>query len=348
VGRSALAAGVCAALAALVGCDGGDDPAALNEGRIVFVYVADTPAGWAFSLGRVDLARGRCRRLRPLPTIVFGRETPFPTISPGGKQVAQVVARRGGAEVRVTSVATGRTRVVARVIVAKLEPYRDVEWSPDGRRLAYKRGRVWEVISVAGRPSARSVVRADLGGFAWSPEGTRIAFVSKTGDGRAGTLRATLDVMRIDGRGRRTLFVEPNPYASSPEATWSPDGRTIVFGIQEPPRILTVRAAGGPARQLSGGSGPLWAPEGDELAFTGRGPRGASEVFVMRGDGSGQRRLTTTRPPDGRRPLGWSPRGDAIVYGGDSALAVMTSDGSKRRELCRFPGGGPASAVWTR
>ena len=91
----------------------------------------------------------------------------------------------------------------------------------------------------------------------------------------------------------------------------------------------------------------MWSPDGDDLSFSGRGPRGANEVFVMHRDGSGQRRLTTTQPPDGRQPLGWSPGGEAIVYGGDSSLAVMTSDGSKRRELCRFPGGGPASAVWT-
>jgi len=348
VRRTAVAAGLCAALVVLAGCGENEidalenETAGLRKGRIVFVFVAETPESWVFSLGRADLETGRCRRIRPLPPSVFGRETPFPAISPTGDHVAQIVARRGGGELRLTSVATGRTRVVA-----KLETYPGVVWSADGRRLAYKRGRVWQVVAVSGRPSARSVLRIDALGFVWSPEGTRVAFVSKTGDGRAGTLRTTLDVMRVDGRGRRTLYVDPNPYASSPEPTWSPDGRTIAFGIQEPLRIFAVAAAGGPERQLSGGASPSWSPDGDEIAFSGRGPRGAFEVFVMRRDGSAQRRLTTTKPPEGKRPLGWSPGGDAIVYGGDSTLAVMTRDGSERRELCRFPGGGPASAVWT-
>ena len=230
MGRIALAGAVCAALAALAGC-GEDETTALNQGRIVFVYVSDTPEGWAFSLGRADLTTGKCRRIRPLPTSLYGQEAPFPTISPTGEHIAQIVARRGTAELRLTSLTTGRTRVVT-----KIDLYPDVVWSADGRRLAYKHGRVWRVIAVAGHPSAASVVRVDALGFAWAPDGRLIAFVSKTGDGRARTLRATLDVMSVDGRGRRTLFVEPNPYASSPEATWSPDGKTLVIRTEAPPR----------------------------------------------------------------------------------------------------------------
>jgi Tol biopolymer transport system component len=339
-GRMLVLAAV-GALAGLAGC-GGEEAVAPGPGRILVVVGGETARDVRSWFASVDPATGSCRRIRSLAATGRFEPAPFPKLSPTGAHLAQIVPRRGGAELRVTTVATGRTRVVPLA-----RPYPDVEWSADGRRLAYRRGQGWEVAGADGS-GQRTTIDGAPRGFAWSPDGTRVAFVSTTGDGRAGTLRTTLDVTRVDGTGRRTLYVEPNPAASQPSPVWSPDGATIAFGVLEPSRILSVPVSGGPVRRLGGGFEPLWSPDGDEIAFGGFGPRGATEVFVMRADGSGRRRLTTTRPGHGNRVLAWSPGGDAILYGADSALAIVNPDGSGRRELCRFSAGVPASAVWIR
>jgi Lysyl oxidase/WD40-like Beta Propeller Repeat len=84
---------------------------------------------------------------------------------------------------------------------------------------------------------------------AWSPNGLRLAFVTK-GD---------LWVADADGT-HRTLLVRKgdNP-------VWSPDGRRLAFtrdGL-----VYTVRADGLDERRLARGAHPAWSPDGDRIAF---------------------------------------------------------------------------------
>ena len=54
---------------------------------------------------------------------------------------------------------------------------------------------------------------------AWSPDGTRIAFIRVTGR------RSYLEVIRADGRGPRRL----SPKVADLTPAWSPDSRSIAF-----------------------------------------------------------------------------------------------------------------------
>jgi Tol biopolymer transport system component len=90
---------------------------------------------------------------------------------------------------------------------------------------------------------------------------------------------------------------------------------------------------------------PAWSPDGRRLAFAGvrsGAPTAfAGDIYVMRADGSRQRRITSSH--DAVRPV-WSPDGRTIVFTkmrlgrrgiGSGALWAMRPDGSKQRQLTR-------------
>lgn len=93
-------------------------------------------------------------------------------------------------------------------------------------------------------------------------------------------------------------------------------------------------AAVAAALLLSGAAGAPRPPE--ELAFV-RGEGAASEIYVVRDDGSGLRRLTRNRVPDSS-PI-WSPDGRRILFvssrDGDDELFVMDASGANVRRLTR-------------
>ena len=102
-------------------------------------------------------------------------------------------------------------------------------------------------------------------------------------------------------------------------ASFSPDGRQMVFLSNEggSPQVWTRAVAGGAARQLTRLADPVasayWSPRGDLVAYA-VAPGGGlnTQIWVMRPDGSGARRLT----PGGRDNnglSGWTRDGAALM-----------------------------------
>jgi len=93
-------------------------------------------------------------------------------------------------------------------------------WSPDGRWIAYEieyRGTTRNDLYLV-HPNGQGrhrVARGSVGGFAWSPDGKRLAFGGCGG----------VCVMGIDGQGLRRLQLHG---VSSIFPTWSPDGRLFL------------------------------------------------------------------------------------------------------------------------
>ena len=161
---------------------------------------------------------------------------------------------------------------------------------------------------------------------AWSPDGQRIAFASDSG----------IWVMGVDGGGRRRIT--SNTWDDAP--AWSPDGSSIAFDRNVDlsslnATILVASVDGTGERRITVGDTPSWSPDGETLVFARNFNGRASELFLVRMDGSGLLQLTRNDVSD--TDPAWSPDGKTIAFVRDDHLFVMNADGSNARPLA---GGG--------
>ena len=205
---------------------------------------------------------------------------------------------------------------------------------------------------------------------AWSPDGTRVAFVA----GRhhpcivhrcAGS--NFLYVAAADGTGIRKLarcgFCGD---LDGSNLAWSPNGRWIVFNRDGHDKefLWIVASAGGKPHRLTHcrrcDSKPTWSPDGRLLLFQRSSGSARSGLYTIRQDGSHLTKIRSNAAdaawsPDGRR-IAFDTitvrrrRKDGSLYWDGGGIAVVEADGSQPRLLTpgRWARGrSPSDPVWS-
>ncbi len=257
-------------------------------------------------------------------------------------------------------------------------------WSPDGSRLAFLSdresdlgrqvyvmhrsfGEAERLTSTGGRIAASAAMQT----FAWSPDGTRIAFLMTEPETDEASQR------KAEGRDHIRFEKEPNYNriyvvdlttgeieCASPaglqiwEFGWSPDGEYFAAVASDEPykydwylaRLVRFRAGrSGPAqtlhqtkRQLAK---PNWSPDGTRIAFlssiwSDQGAVGGS-VFVMPADGGDARELQGSRTTSPSWTE-WSQDGGTLYIAGHerggSGIALLDVETGTRTQLWHTEG----------
>jgi Tol biopolymer transport system component len=277
--------------------------------------------------------QGPGRFLR-LPSIGVG-PTGGPAWSPSGKSLFYAdVSGRQDFELYSIGPRGGRLRQLTRNNVDDFDP----AFSPDGRRIAFARGRHGE------SPSSLYLMDADGGHVrrltrspgtdtspSWAPDNTRLVF------GRSGAKGGGYH--EIDILDTRTGQVQPLVSGQVADPAWSPDGRLIAFALhaRRHTKLVVVRPDGLDARTLFNGAAdafvvrPSWSPNGRSIAFA----LGGSDLVVSR---RGGRARTLSCPFPGGREGGlgrvsWSPDGTALAFEHADAIWVCPLNGSRAYRL---------------
>jgi TolB protein len=221
------------------------------------------------------------------------------------------------------------------------------DWSPDGQRIAFFSERL-----NVDQPVQIQVMNADGSGVtqltagpgfhgspAWSPDAASLAIASDWGDHPA--LQGIWIIPASDPDGvtqqdaRRLTTLPPSFRGEDFEPQFSPDGSSIVFTRFKSPRKSAIHRVGIDGTGLQrltpwrlNASDPDWSPDGQRIAFDSGDfngqTDGGGDIYVMRADGSGRKRLTDFPllrqkccPPGfpglANNPV-WSPSGTRIMF----------------------------------
>ncbi len=229
--------------------------------------------------------------------------------------------------------------------------------SPDGRTVAFLvSGQVWTVPIAGGDAEQLLTIRGRAGGLRWSPDGSRLAYVSARGD------HGFIGVFNLASKS--VTYMAPTVDRDR-SPTWSPDGRQLAF-IRTPnvrtalpfePRrtghpwsILVGDPATGDARVVwTAQEGPgsvfksaaysgrqLFWGAGDRLVFPWEGT-GWTNLYSIRTSGGDLRRLTPGAFEVENVSL--SPDRTEMIY-------ASNRDDIDRRHIWRVPvSGGSAEPV---
>jgi Tol biopolymer transport system component len=279
-----------------------------------------------------------------------------PSWSPDGKTivvateaVVNPLGRTGLSELWTIDVATGQKQ--------KLFDGDAVQpsWSPHGDRIAFwaipritAQRDLWTIPSKGGLPVAVTQDSAVDWNPIWSADGKFLYFASDRG-GSMNLWRIAIDEKTGKTSGSPQAVTTPSLWSG--QLTISRDGRKIAYlalnelaSIEKVPFDPSTGKAGLPApllRQSGSLFSPDVSPDGEWIVFRSVG--GQEDLFLVRSDGTGLRKLTDD--PHRDRGPSWSPDGKRIAFysnrdAGKYEIWVINPDGGGLTELTKTSGRG--------
>jgi dipeptidyl aminopeptidase/acylaminoacyl peptidase len=259
-----------------------------------------------------------------------------PQIAPDGKTVAYTVtsidrkANRRMSRIWVASAdGTGTPAPFTNETVSSSSP----RWSPDGRSLAFLSARdagrpqIWVLSRSGGEARRLSNLENGVSSFEWSPDGTRVVCLTRTGPPPSKTSDVRHythanykfnDTGWFDEKRSHLAIIDVQTGAAKQitdgdwndtDPRWSPDSTRVAFVSNRSGKeldfdrntdIWVAPAAGGAPVKVSDHAGPdrapRWSPDGKSIAFLGAVDEDdAPNIYVAPAEGGkGSRELSKT------------------------------------------------------
>jgi hypothetical protein len=242
--------------------------------------------------------------------------------------------------------------------------------SPNGSQLAWVEGSTWRIWvantdGTGAHVFGSSFAQAGIGQIAWTPQGmvvdsnytlfllsatgkrTKLSLVGDQLFSVGGTRAASgsgqgSGPITVVGLLTRKVTRVGSPAVGNGEPSLSPDGRRVAWA--GPGGVSIAPASGGGVRELvSGGSCPLWSPDGRSIAYLTLA-RNGQDLHVIAAAGGSSRLLATRAGRCGT--LVWSRDSKRIAFAPQRIVIVDVA--SKR--LTRSPGLGRVvgGLAWSR
>jgi Tol biopolymer transport system component len=194
-------------------------------------------------------------------------------------------------------------------------------WSPDGKKIAFKRLSIVGSHILVMNPDGSGQTAITTDGWSdwpvWSPDGTKIAFAKSSAiDNSTPT---AVHVMNADGTGQTKLSASVLPEF---DPVWSPDGKMIAFlrdygasGVE----IVVMNSNGiGPEARLTSNTftdtAVVWSADSKKIAYQSN-RSGQWRVYLTDIGTKATAELTVIPPVSSDRRLpAWSPDGEQIAY----------------------------------
>ena len=288
-----------------------------------------------------------------------------PHFSPDGSTIAFVITsvdqKQNRRRSQVWSVPTDGSRPPVALTTAP-QSSNSPRWSPDGRTLAFLSARavpgdtadnprteIWLLSLSGGEPRRLTTLANGVSSFQWSPDGTRLVVVSRSGP--SDTAKSASDVRHyahanykfndtgwFDDRKTHLWVVD----ASSGKATqitsgddwndadpqWSPDGTRIAFASNRTGKafdedrntdVWVIGANGGPLTKISdhaeSDTSPRWSPDGATIAFLAAVPaKSHARIWLAPASGGAASKTAADNVDLIPTALRWAEHGKALYF----------------------------------
>ncbi len=290
--------------------------------------------GWAAALvvAAVGLAAGgwllfsRGDRSLPPPSLVQVTSTSgtknWPALSPDGKRVAFEWTGEDGQNVDIYVQVIGET--AAQPLTKNPAPDEMPVWSPDGLRIAFRRGTsLFTMSALTGSEQKVTDVPDLLSVGSWSPDGTWLAVARDRPAKVEGDDPTGLYLVPVAGGEPVRLTAPKGPLLDrTPRFSW--DGRVVAFVRYQPPGFTSAlfvqaltregRAQGNPQQLTDTGmaiGGLAWHRDDRSVLFGGT--RGPSRLYRVRLEGGAAPERLEVAGLAANSPS-TSPRSDRLVF----------------------------------